>query len=308
MLSRTAENLFWAARYLERAEGSARLIEMGQRMTLIPGAGREEWRSVASVAGAADVFEKDERLTERRIVEKLVLCPDTPASLRANLNRARENAKAVRTALTQEMWEALNDGWRRLEMLGLEEAVRDLPGIVDWVRTRSAVFRGASETSMLRNDGYYFLRIGGHIERSDLTLRLLDVKYHVLLPETEVVGGGRDHHQWTSVLQATSATRAYHHVYRGDFSPWRISDFLILNQQFPRSVAYCWNELARYLHLLSNAYGQRKTANMLVGQMVARLADTEMGEIFQTGLHEFAIGAMSDNARLANAISRDYHF
>ena len=161
---------------------------------------------------------------------------------------------------------------------------------------------------MLRNDGYYFLRIGGHIERADLTLRLLDVKYHVLLPETEVVGGGRDHHQWTSVLHATSATRAYHHVYRGDFSPWAITDFLILNQQFPRSVSYCWNEVARYLDLLSTAYGRRVTSNLLIGQMVAQLADAEMGEIFQTGLHEFAMGAIHDNGRLSAAISRDYHF
>lgn len=308
MLSRTAENLFWCSRYLERAEGTARLIEMGHRMTLIPGAGREEWRSVAAAVGASEVFEKEERLTERLIVEKLVLCPETPASLRYCLDRARDNAKAVRTALTKEMWEALNDGWRRLEALDTEQALRELPTLIDWVRARAATFRGASETSMLRDDRYYFLRIGGHLERADLTLRLLDVKYFVLLPETEVIGGGRDHHQWTSVLHAMSAVRAYHHVYRGDFSPWRISDFLILNQQFPRSVSYCWNEIHRYLDLLSNAYGQRSEANMQIGKMVALLADTEMGEIFQTGLHEFATEAIGENARLATDIGRAYHF
>ena len=161
---------------------------------------------------------------------------------------------------------------------------------------------------MLRDDRYYFLRIGGHLERSDLTLRLLDVKYFVLLPETEVIGGGRDHHQWTSVLHAMSAVRAYHHVYRGDFSPWKISDFLILNQQFPRSVAYCWNEVHRHLDLLAGAYRGRSEANMQISRMVAGLADTGMGEIFQTGLHEFATEAIGENAKLSSAIARAYHF
>lgn len=308
MLSRTAESLFWAARYLERAEGIARLIEMGQRMTLIPGAGRDEWRSVAAVAGAGEIFDESSRISERRIVEKLVLCPETPSSIRHCLNRARDNAKAVRTALTAEMWEALNDGWRRLEVADADGAARELPVLLDWVTHRAAAFRGAAETSMLRNDGYCFMRIGGHLERADLTLRLLDVKYFVLLPETEVVGGGRDHHQWTSVLNAMSATRAYHHVYKGDYSPWRIADFLILNNQFPRSVAYCYNEVSRYLDILATAYGRRNTAHMLAGQMVAQLADTEMGELFQTGLHEFVTGALDHNAMLSGAISRAYHF
>ncbi|WP_340110019.1 alpha-E domain-containing protein [Pikeienuella sp. HZG-20] len=308
MLSRTAENLFWTARYLERAEAAARLIEMGRRMTLIPGPSRDEWRSVAAVAGAAHLFDEDERITEARIVEKLVLCPDSPASIRYCLNRARDSARAVRTSLTAEMWEALNDGWRRLEIADPNVALRELPALLDWVKTRASIFRGASEASMLRTDRYYFLRIGGFLERSELTLRLLDVKYFVLLPETETVGGGRDHHQWTSVLQATSASRAYHHVYRGDFSPWKITDFLILNLRFPRSVAYCYTELSRYLGLLALAYGQRNQCHSLAGEMVARLADTEMGELFQSGLHEFTTEALRHNARLSAAISRAYYF
>lgn len=308
MLSRTAENLFWASRYLERAEGAARLIEMGQRMTLIPGAGRDEWRSVANVSGAGHLFENEERVTERLIVEKLVLCPDTPGSIRHSLNRARENAKAVRTALTAQMWEALNDGWRRLEVADTAAALRELPTILDWVRTRASIFRGAAETSMLRREGYFFLRIGGNLERADLTLRLLDVKYYVLLPETEVIGGGRDHHQWTSVLHAISAVRAYHHVYRGDFSPWKITDFLVLNPQFPRSIAHCYNELVRFLDLLAADYGQRHECHDLANEMAARLAAADSGEIFLTGLHEFTTEALRHNARVADAISRSYHF
>ena len=308
MLSRTAESLFWTARYLERAEGAARLIEMGQRMTMLPGAGRDEWRSVVAAAGAGGQFDPEERITEPMIVDRLLLSPDEPFSIRHCLNRARDNAKAARTAVTQEMWEALNDGWRRLEMVDSAAAMRELPVLLEWVKTRASVFRGASETSMLRNDGYFFLRIGGHIERADLTLRLLDVKYYLLLPEADVVGGGRDHHQWTSVLHATSALRAYHHIYRGDFDPSRIADFLILNRQFPRSLAYGYSEIGRYLDQLASAYGERHRCHMTSAEMIARLADTEMGELLRSGLHEFISDAIRHNNRLSSEISRSYHF
>ncbi|MEM7267833.1 MAG: alpha-E domain-containing protein [Pseudomonadota bacterium] len=308
MLSRTAENLFWAARYLERAEGTARLIEMGQRMSMLPGSGRGEWRSVAAAAGASDIFEDEGRISERTIIENLLLSPDNSCSIRYCLNRARDNARAVRAAVTQEMWEALNDGWRRLEMVDEAAAMRELPVLLEWVKTRANVFRGAAETSMLRNDGYFFLRLGGHIERADLTLRLLDVKYFVLLPETEVIGGGRDHHQWTSVLHATSALRAYHHQYKGDFKPWLIADFLILNKQFPRSLAYGYSEMGRYLDNLALAYGERHICHMTAASMIARLADADMGEIFQTGLHDFIAFAIAHNNKLSGEISRSYHF
>lgn len=308
MLSRTADNLFWAARYLERAEGIARLIEMGQRMTMIPGVGRQEWRSVAAAAGAAHLFEKDERVTEAGIVQKLLLADDNPMSIRFCLNRARENARAVRTSFTQEMWEALNDGWRRLEMVDDRSALRELPSLLEWVKTRASMFRGATQTTMLRNDRYYFLRLGSLIERVDLTLRLLDVKYYVLLPESDVVGGGRDHHQWTSILHAISATKSYHHLYRGDYSPWFIADFLILNQQFPRSVAYSYGEISWYLNRLSQTYGQRHRCHTMSDQMVAQLADTEMRELFQTGLHTFTTNAVNHNNHLSREISRAYNF
>ena len=135
----------------------------------------------------------------------------------------------------------------QLGQMDADTALKSLPTLLEWTKNRTAAFRGASEISLLRNDGYYFLRMGGLIERADMTLRLLDVKYYVLLPETDVVGGGRDYHQWTSVLRATSALRAYHHVYKGDYTPWGIADFLILNATFPRSIAYCYRSIKRFL-------------------------------------------------------------
>ena len=161
----------------------------------------------------------------------------------------------MRTKLTQEMWEALNLSWRRFEDIEVSEARNELSALIDWVKTRASVFRGAAETGMLRHAGHAFMRIGGAIERAQMTLRLLDVKYFVLLPETDVVGGGRDHYQWTSVLHALSGIRAYHHVYGGVYSPAQISDFLMVNRAFPRSVAYCVDQMRWHLEHLAQEHG-----------------------------------------------------
>lgn len=309
MLSRSAENLYWMARYIERAGATARLIEMGRRMAMLPGSySHEEWRSVATAAGALDLFEDDPVIDEAAIVRLLMLDKDNPSSIRSCLQRARASGRAVRTALTRDLWEALNDGWRTLEETDIHTALRDLPVLLDWVKQRATRFRGAVTDSMLREDRYDFVMLGVHVERADMTLRLLDVKYYVLLPETDVVGGGRDHHQWTSVLHATSAMRAYHHIYRGDYSPYKIADFMILNAAFPRSVAFCYDQIGMHLTRLARAYGKRHACHTTASETIARLKDMEMGEVFQSGLHEFVETMQATTNRLHSQIYTAYHF
>ncbi|MEL7304060.1 MAG: alpha-E domain-containing protein [Pseudomonadota bacterium] len=309
MLSRTAENLYWLGRYTERAESTARLIEMGRRMAMLPSVtDDDEWKSVLTAAGALPAPGTTAELTERDVIRELLLEPAKTSSIRACLMRARENGRAVRTALTQDMWEALNEGWRRLEFMNDYEACRDLSTILDWVKLRTSTLRGASETSMLRNDGFDFFRLGGYVERADMMLRLLDVKYYVLLPETETVGGGRDHHQWTSVLHANSATRAYHHLYLGDYTPWQISDFLILNRDFPRSLSFSYQQICVHLSSLEDRYGETKPCIGTASEMNTRLRDLRMGEIFQMGLHEFIGEALAKTNTLAGEIADAYHF
>lgn len=309
MLSRTAENLFWMARYMERAEATARLLTMGQRMAILPGATlRDEWRSVVKVTGCEALFDPKSFIRESDIVEHLLLNPENPSSIRYCLTRARANAKSVRTALTQEMWEALNEGWRKLETYTVADARQDLPAIGDWVKTRAMIFRGATESGHLRNEGHDFVRAGGALERGSMTLRLLDVKYYVLLPETEVVGGHRDHYQWTSVLHALSGSRAYHHVYGGSYSPWQITDFLMLNRQFPRSVLYCFDQMAYRLQRLAHWHGRRSDCNKRSEEMVAALARTTSGEIFSEGLHEVIQHKLSQCNKLGFEIAEAYHF
>jgi len=309
MLSRTAENLFWMGRYMERADATARLIEMGYRMAMLPGSNEmEEWRSVAAASGSAPDIVGEERLNASAVVQRLLLDQDNASSIRSCLNSARANGRAIRTALTQDMWEALNDGWRQLGQMDAETALKNLPTLLEWTKNRTAAFRGASEISLLRNDGYYFLRMGGLIERADMTLRLLDVKYYVLLPETDVVGGGRDYHQWTSVLRATSALRAYHHVYKGDYTPWGIADFLILNSTFPRSVAYCYRQISRFLDDLAELYGETRSPQTVASDMVEQLDKIGIEELFQNGLHEFVSESITTTRRLSAEISKAYHF
>jgi len=141
-----------------------------------------------------------------------------------------------------------------------------------------------------------------------MTLRLLDVKYYVLLPETDVVGGGRDYHQWTSVLRATSALRAYHHVYKGDYTPWGIADFLILNAIFPRSVSYCYRSIKRFLDDLAELYGEKSAPQLVASEMVEQLDKIGIEELFQSGLHEFVSDAIDTTRRLSAEISKAYHF
>lgn len=309
MLSRTAENLFWMARYMERAESTARLLTMGQRMAILPGAHhRDEWRSVVRVTGCEALFPAGPPIRETAVVEELLLNLDNPASIRACLSRARANAKAVRTALTQDMWEAMNEGWRKLDSYGATEARQELPAILDWVKTRAMTFRGATESGQLRNEGHDFLRVGGALERAQMTLRLLDVKYYVLLPETDVVGGGRDHYQWTSVLHALSGDRAYHHVYGGAYSPWQITDFLMLSRQFPRSVLFCFDQMLYRLGRLSEWHQKEGACDRRIAAMVRGLAGTTSGEIFRRGLHETVQGTIVDCNQLGIEIAQAYHF
>lgn len=307
MLSRAAENLFWLGRYMERAEATARLISMGQRMAMLPGKNAQsEW---ASLMQATNTPVPDDRpINVVDVVASLILDPDNPSGIHACFTKARENGRSVRTGLTQEMWESLNDGWRYLESMDPKAASRQLSRILEWVRTRAAVFRGAVETAMLRNEGYDFLRLGGSIERADMTLRLLNVKYFLLLPETEVVGGGRDHHQWMSMLHAVSGLRAYHHHYFADYAPWNIADFLLLNRAFPRSVFFNYQNINVFLRRLEESHGGAHACQRTARTECERLGRIDINTVFNEGLHEFIDEQIAKTARISREVSEAYYF
>ncbi|MFM6853232.1 MAG: alpha-E domain-containing protein [Sphingopyxis sp.] len=309
MLSRTAAGLYWLSRYAERADAAGRLLMMGRQLAMLPdGVSGDDWRSVLRVTGSESFVQPGAEVSEADAVAILLLDPENPSSIRASLDSARANGKAVRTALTLEMWEALNDGWRRLEQMPVDRAVRELPVLIDWVRGYVARFRGAVSTSMLRNEGYDFLRIGSAVERAGVTLRLLDVNYHLLLPDGDGVGGHRDHYRWNALLQTLSGLRAYYHVYRDNVRPWHIADFLLTNRVFPRSLAFSVGQIRYHLGRLALEHDREMPCHRSIELFDDRLARMGDGDIFQYGLHEFVVESLSELNRISREIGEAYYF
>lgn len=315
MLSRTADNLYWLARYMERADFLARVIQASQRLAALPktyGGAETEWESVLLSSGAESAFAASRRpVDERNVVEFLTFAPDNPGSIRNCIEQARTNARAVRTALTVEMWEAINGGY--LEMKALEarsgaHGADELMRFLEFVKQMSLTYDGGAYRTMLRNDAYWFSRVGLFIERADNTARLLDVKYHVLLPEKEVVGGSLDYFQWSAILRAVSAHTAYHWVYRQSMKPWLVADLLILRPEMPRSLISCYESIVRNLDLLARAHGRQGPAQRHARGVYGKLEGLSMEGVFQGGLHEFVQGFICENNRLGALISEQYLF
>ncbi len=318
MLARTADNLFWLARSMERADFTARTIEATLRLEILPKSAPDdtaEWEGALSSVGALDAFHTShDKLDEPTAIEFLTFDRANPSSICNCLENARATGRAVRTALTAETWTAINDAWLELKRFesrrrGAKDFDREsLARFLDYVKKASLDFDGACYRTMLRNDAYWFNRLGIYVERADNTARLLDVKYHLLLPSDEEVGGSLDYFQWVAILRAVSATTSYHWVYRDRVKPWLIADLLILKAAMPRSLISCYESIDRALDSLAREDGRSGASQRQARAMLSRLERATMSEIFQNGLHEFITGFLDDNARLATTISEQYLF
>ena len=311
MLSRTADNLYWLARYVERAEYIARILDTTLRLTALPLAyvgTTNEWESAVATAGcAAAFFENYKEANEENVTEFLAFSTVNPSSIRNCFENARLNARAVRTALTIEMWDAINTAWLELKRWGNGPSSREeFARFLRWVLGTSLRFDGSAYRTMLRNDAYWFSRLGVYIERADNTARILDVKYHLLLPAIEKVGGPLDYFQWVAILRAVSAATAYHWVYRDRVKPWLIADLLILNDSLPRSLASCYGNLVRNLDQIGVAYGRQGASQRHARGVRNRLEHSHMDDIFQHGVHEFIQEFIADNSRLGEIITKQY--
>jgi len=313
MLSRTAGNLFWLARYVERAENTARLLSVGLRMAALGRSEEQdgtEWHSTVVSAGCqASFYAKYPKATAETVIDHLVRDGDNPGSIRSCIETARRNARAVRTALTADMWDAVNSAWLEGRALTAQDfELARVQRVLDWVRERSLLFLGASGGTMLRSDAYWFTRLGTFVERADNTARILDVKYEVLLPSYEQVGGTVDYYQWTAVLRSVSALRAYHYLYRDRIKPWRIAELLILRREMPRSLMTCMDEIASQLERLEGSYGARGPCHDEVERLQAQLRDTTIDAIFAKGMHEFLTESIEANVRLGEKVAAQYLF
>jgi len=312
MLSRTADSLFWLARYVERAENVARILMVGHRMSSLSlslGNPGNEWQSTLIASGCeAGYRAKHGEIVPALVVDYLVRDRDNPSSIVACLETARRNARAVRTALTMEMWEVLNETWQRARTLGPAELGPDrLATLLEWVKHRSLLFSGARDNTMLHTDAYWFTHLGTALERADNTARILDVKYHVLLPTHQGVGGMLDHYQWESILRAVSAVRSYQWVYSQRLRPWLVAELLILRPEMPRSLMACTNQATEALEALAQRYGGRRgECHRLAGEVQARLRYGRIDDILRSGLHEFLTQFIDDAARLGREIGAFY--
>jgi uncharacterized alpha-E superfamily protein len=311
MLSRTADNLYWLARYVERAEYLARILEVTQRLTALPLAyvgTSNEWESAVATAGCSHGFAAAyPEANEETVIDYLCFSTLNPSSIRNCFETARSNARAVRTALTVEMWDAINGTWLELKRFGNGPSSREeFSRFLRWVQESSLRFDGNAYRTMLRNDAYWFSRLGLYIERADNTARILDVKYHLLLPANERVGGPLDYFQWAAILRSVSALTGYHWVYRENVKPWLIADLLILRDEMPRSLASCCSNLVQNLDFIADAYGRQGPAQRQARALRTQLANSRMEEIFQHGLHEFIGEFIADNNRLSAAITQQY--
>jgi uncharacterized alpha-E superfamily protein len=310
MLSRTADSLFWTGRYIERADYLARILEATLRLAAIPtreGVSEGVWAGAVASAGMADAFAAlGATANERSVREFLAFAPDNASSITACITRARTNARSVRTALTLELWEAINGAWNGLAEQGRPTRRDDFVDFLEWVKTVTLSVEGASSRTMLRNDAYWFLKLGAAVERADNTARLLDVKYHLLLPEGERVGGQLDYFQWTTLLREVSALTAYRWVYRDNVKPWLVADLLVLNRQMPRSLASCQSEIVSCLELLAADYGRRGLSQRIANTRLMQFEEATIERIFQSGLHEYIQAFLDQNNRLGQAISEQY--
>ena len=311
MLGRTANGLYWMFRYIERAENTARLVDAGLRMSLTrSGASDEDWDGVLHSAGVHNAYATvHSKTTSADAVDYLLRDPSNPSSVMSCIDAGRNNARMVRTALTRDTWEATNECWIDLkQLLARRLKPADLPEIIEAIKRRTGLIRGAFHGTMLRNEIFNFARIGTFIERADNTSRILDVKYYVLLPSLSYVGSSLDNAQWESILRSVSAQRSYGWVYEAEYKPANIADFLILNRQMPRSLAFCYQKIVEELAYLEKEYGERHDAHETAAAISDDLKSKAIKDIMDNGLHEFLEDFIRRNNQLGHQISTGYRF
>ena len=313
MLCRTANDLYWTARHIERAENTARLIDVTQRIALLPerldpwrhDAGT--WRRALDALGLEPEYTKlHGPITAQTVSRYLCLDASNSSSIYSCIRAARESARAQRGAVTVEMYEDLNTSWLEMRLLGHERFEDEgLPRYIDWVKTRSASFRGVTVGTMGRDAGYHFLRLGTFMERADWCVRLLDVKYSE--PSTGEAGDARSavgFYQWSALLNALSAMETYRRHYRETITPERVAELMILNPDLPRSLATCTEAVHNALRTLAG--GSDHEVVRQAGRLMAETRFGRIDDVLSEGMETYLQRMMSRLFTLSTKV--DKHF
>ncbi len=313
MLSRVADSLYWMSRYMERAENDARLLDVNLQLLLDLGGeatAMEHWAPVIASLEETSLFDSlYAAADEASVTEFLALQRKNPNSIVSCLTLARENARTTREQISSEMWEEIN----RLYLFVQSDAAKQLLAsspheFFKRVIAGSHLFQGVTDATMTHGEGWDFIRIGTLIERADSTSRILDVKYHILLPSGEDIGGNVDTIQWMGVLKSCSGLEAYCKLYVSQVAPWKVAEFLITNQEFPRSIRYCVDSLDAALHRISGVDESRyaNEAERLSGRLRSDLDYVTIDEIFEFGLHEYLSQIQERLVEVSEAMHETY--
>ncbi|WP_119154825.1 alpha-E domain-containing protein [Caldimonas tepidiphila] len=313
MLSRTADHLFWMARYMERAENTARMLDVNYQTALLPqsaAVAEAGWKGLLSISElSGDYASRYGAVSARGVMDYMVRDERNPSSIYNCLRHARENARAVRGTLTTEVWETQNHTWldfrRRLASGSLQ---RDPAEFFEWVKFRSHMSRGVTLGTMLQDESFHFLRLGTFLERADNTARLLDVKFHAL--QTDFYGAASekdleyDFYHWSAILRSVSAFEVYRKVYRSVVEPEKVAELLILRSDMPRSLAACVEEVLENLRRVANE--QSRETVRRAGRLRADLQYGSIDEILATGLHAYLTQFLDRINDVGAGISRDF--
>ncbi len=310
MLSRTADHLFWMARYTERAENTARMLDVNTETGLLPQskeAAMRGWRALLEISELQELFDrKYPKLTPKDVLNFMVKDMSNPSSIASCLKQARENARAVRGTLTTEVWETHNATW-----LGLQGKLRDGEleedpiKLFDWVKYRSHLSRGVTIGTTLKDEAFYFIRIGTFLERADNTARILDVKFHGTGPNQPQPHEQQiDFYYWAALLRSVSAFEIYRKVYRDVITPARVAELLILRENMPRSLLACMTELVSNLRYVGTD-ASRETER-LAGIIQSELQYGQIADIQAAGLDNYLTGFLERIGDLGARVSRDF--
>ncbi|MDB5764858.1 MAG: alpha-E protein [Herminiimonas sp.] len=315
MLSRTADHLFWMARYTERAENTARMLDVNVETALLPQsaeAAEQGWRAMLGISELQNLFDdKYGLLTRRDVLDFMVRDPGNPSSIASCLNQSRENARAVRGTLTTEVWETLNTTWLDMEGQLKGRVLEKNPGqFFEWVKYRSHLSRGVTIGTMLKDEAFYFIRLGTFLERADNTARILDVKFHGAKhgPQSGEPAGQEepqlDFYYWAAILRSVSAFEIYRKVYRDVITPSRVAELLMLRADMPRSLLACMDEVVANLGHVDNEASA--DTERFAGKLHAELKFSRIEDILAEGLHDYLTQFLENIFELGNRVSRDF--
>ncbi|MGD9394602.1 MAG: alpha-E domain-containing protein [Dehalococcoidia bacterium] len=310
MLSRVAESLFWMSRYIERAENTARFIDVNARLILdMPMDTNLQWEPIIRITGDSELFASQySSPNQENVVNFLVFDPNYPDSIISCVNKARENARTVREIISTEMWQCINEFYLFLsDAAAHNEAFASPNSFFAKIKNYSQLLAGIRESTMVHNEGWDFSKMGRFLERADKTSRILDMKYFIILPEVDYVGTAFDTLQWAALLRSASALDMYRKRYK-QLSPTNITRFLFFEPDFPRSVKYCLKKCDVSMHDITGApRGSYSTmAERQLGMLQAEIEYADVDEIMQAGLHEYIDNFQLKLNRVGEAVASSF--